>query len=153
KAGSTGKAFFHTDVCVVDDSGKPVEPGQAGEVLIRGRHLMKGYWNRPEATADALRGGWLHSGDIGTVDAEGSIYIQDRTTGMSISGGENVYPAEVENVILTCPGVRECAVIGQPSARWGESPLAVVVAALPGLTAQDVLEHTRGKLARYKQPR
>ena len=154
KAGSTGKAFFHTEVRVVDEDGKDVVAGATGEVIIRGRHIMKGYWNRPDATADALRDGWLYSGDLGTRDAEGFVYIQDRKKDMIISGGENVYPAEIENVILTCPGVRDVAVIGQPCAKWGESPLAVVVAAEPGgLTAADVIAHTQGKLARYKQPR
>jgi O-succinylbenzoate-CoA ligase len=154
KAGSTGKAFFHTEVRVVCDDGKDVPVGATGEVIIRGRHVMKGYWNRPDATADALRDGWLYSGDLGTIDEEGFVYIQDRKKDMIISGGENVYPAEIENILLTCPGVREVAVIGQPSAKWGESPLAVVVPSEPGrLTAHDVIAHTQGKLARYKQPR
>jgi acyl-CoA synthetase (AMP-forming)/AMP-acid ligase II len=154
KAGSTGKAFFHTEVRVVCDDGKDVPAGATGEVIIRGRHIMKGYWNRPDATAEALRDGWLYSGDLGTIDAEGFVYIQDRKKDMIISGGENVYPAEIENVILTCPGVSDVAVIGQPSAKWGESPLAVVVAKEPGrLGAADVIAHTQGKLARYKQPR
>jgi len=153
KAGSTGKAFFHTEVRVVDDQGRDVAPGEVGEVVIAGRHIMKGYWNRPEATAEAIRDGWLYSGDLATIDEEGFIYIQDRKKDMIISGGENVYPAEIENVILSHPGVSEVAVIGQPSEKWGESPLAVVVKADPSLTAQDVLDYTHGKLARFKQPR
>jgi O-succinylbenzoate-CoA ligase len=153
KAGSTGKAFFHTEVRVVDEQGRNVEPGATGEVIVSGPHIMKGYWNRPEATAETIRGGWLHTGDLATIDKEGFVYIQDRKKDMIISGGENVYPAEIENVILTCPGVREVAVIGQPSARWGESPCAVVVQADPGLTAERVVEWCQGKLARYKQPR
>jgi O-succinylbenzoate-CoA ligase len=153
KAGSTGRAFFHTDVRVVGDDGRDVAPGEVGEVLIRGAHLMKGYWNRPEATAETIRDGWLHSGDLATVDADGHVYIQDRKKDMIISGGENIYPAEVENVILSHPQVREVAVIGQPSPKWGESPLAVVVKADETLTEADVLAHCRGKLARFKQPR
>jgi O-succinylbenzoate-CoA ligase len=153
KAGSTGKAFFHTEVRVVDDQGHDVAPGDIGEVAISGRHIMKGYWNRPDATAETIRDGWLYSGDLATIDEDGFIYIQDRKKDMIISGGENVYPAEIENVILSHPGVSEVAVIGQPSAKWGESPLAVVVKSDPGLTAQDVLDHTQGKLARFKQPR
>ena len=107
----------------------------------------------PEATAEAIRDGWLYSGDMATVDKEGFVYIQDRKKDMIISGGENIYPAEIENVILSHPGVREVAVIGQPSAKWGESPLAVVVPSDEGLEAQAVLEYCNGKLARYKQPR
>ena len=94
---------------------------------MRGKHVMKGYWNRPEATAEAIRDGWLHTGDIATVDADGFVFINDRKKDMIISGGENIYPAEIENVILAHPKVREVAVIGQASAKWGESPLAVVV--------------------------
>jgi len=153
KAGSTGKPFVHTEVRVVDADGRDVAPGEPGEVLIRGPHIMKGYWNRPDATAEALKDGWLHSGDVATVDDEGFVYIQDRMKDMIISGGENVYPAEVENVILQHPGVADAAVIGQPSAKWGESGLAVVVRADPALTAEAVLAHCQGKLARFKQPR
>jgi O-succinylbenzoate-CoA ligase len=153
KAGSTGKAFFHTDVRVVNDRGIDVEPAEVGEVIIAGRHIMKGYWNRPEATAETVRDGWLYSGDLATIDKEGFIYIQDRKKDMIISGGENVYPAEIENVILAHPGVSEVAVIGQPSAKWGESPLAVVVKSDPNLTGEAVLDYCSGKLARFKQPR
>ena len=153
KAGSTGPAFLHTDVRVVDEDGADVEPGAIGEVIIRGAHVMKGYWNQPEATAETIRDGWLYSGDLASVDKEGFVYIQDRIKDMIISGGENIYPAEIENVILSHPGVREVAVIGQPSAKWGESPLAVVVPSDEGLEAQAVLEYCNGKLARYKQPR
>ena len=153
KAGSTGKPFVHTEVRVVDDQGKDVAPGEPGEVVIKGPHIMKEYWNRPDATAETLRDGWLHSGDIATVDDEGFVYIQDRKKDMIISGGENVYPAEVENAILAHPGVADVAVIGQPSAKWGESAFAVVVRGEEGLSAQDVLDHCQGKLARFKQPR
>jgi O-succinylbenzoate-CoA ligase len=153
KVGSTGKAFFHTEVRVVDEAGRDVEPGQPGEVLVRGRHVMKEYWNRPEATAETLRDGWLRTGDVATIDKDGCIYIQDRTKDMIISGGENVYPAEIENAILGHPQVAEVAVIGQPSERWGESPLAVVVKAEPELRAEDVLDWCRGKLARFKLPK
>jgi O-succinylbenzoate-CoA ligase len=153
KAGSTGKAFFHTDVRVVDDKREDVGPGEQGEVIIRGPHVMKEYWNRPEATADTIRDGWLHSGDVATVDKEGFVYIQDRIKDMVISGGENVYPAEIENVILGNPKVGEVAVIGQPSAKWGESAFAVVVRKDASLTEREVLDWCQGKLARFKQPR
>jgi O-succinylbenzoate-CoA ligase len=153
KAGSTGKPFMFTDVRIVDDAGHDVPPGTPGEVLVRGRHVMKGYWNRPEATAETIRDGWLHTGDVATVDAEGFVFINDRKKDMIISGGENIYPAEIENVILAHPKVREVAVIGQTSAKWGESPLAIVVKADPSLTDADVVEWTRGRLAGYKRPR
>ncbi len=153
KAGSTGKAFFHTEVRVVNDEGADVAPGEVGEVIIAGPHIMKGYWNNPDATAETVRDGWLHSGDLASVDKEGFVFIQDRKKDMIISGGENVYPAEIENVILSHPGVTECAVIGQPSARWGESPLAVVVKGDASLDAAGVLEYCDGKMARFKQPR
>jgi acyl-CoA synthetase (AMP-forming)/AMP-acid ligase II len=153
KPGSTGRPFFHTDVRVVGTDGADVRPGETGEVLIRGAHVMKEYWNRPEATAETIRDGWLHSGDLATVDDDGLIYIQDRKKDMIISGGENVYPAEIENVILSHPQVREVAVIGQASAKWGESPLAIVVKSDDALTESDVLAFCRGKLARFKLPK
>jgi acyl-CoA synthetase (AMP-forming)/AMP-acid ligase II len=154
KVGSTGPAFFHTDVRVVDEAGRDVEPGAVGEVLVRGAHIMTGYWNRPDATAETIRDGWLHTGDLATVDKEGFVFIQDRKKDMIITGGENVYPAEVEAVLARHPEVLECAVIGLPSARWGESAAAVVVAkAGASLDAAQVLDFCQGKLARYKQPR
>ncbi len=153
KAGSTGKPFFHTDVRVVDERGADVAPGIVGEVIVRGRHVMKGYWNRPEATAETIRDGWLHTGDLATIDADGFVYIADRKKDMIISGGENIYPAEIENVLLSCPGVRDAAVIGQASAKWGESPLAVIVRRDDALSESAVLAHCQGKLARYKQPK
>ena len=153
KAGSTGKAFVHTEVRVVDEEGRDVGVGEGGEVWIRGPHIMKEYWNRPDATSSTLVDGWLRSGDIATVDEEGFIYIQDRKKDMFISGGENVYPAEVENAILAHPGVGDVAVIGQPSAKWGESGFAIVVRSDASLTEVEVLDHCQGKLARFKQPK
>ena len=153
RAGSTGKAFFHTDVKVVDPEGHEVKPNETGEVLIRGPHIMKGYWNRPEATAETVIDGWLHSGDVAMVDDEGFVYIQDRIKDMIISGGENVYPAEIENVLSALPGLEEVAVIGLPSPKWGESPLAVVVKSDENLTDSDVLDFCKGKLAPFKLPK
>ena len=152
KAGSTGKAFVHTEVRVVNDEGADVGVGEGGEVWIRGPHIMKEYWNRSDATAATLVDGWLRSGDVATVDEEGFIYIQDRKKDMFISGGENVYPAEVENAILAHAGVGDVAVIGQSSAKWGESGFAIVVRADAALTESEVLEHCQGKLARFKIP-
>jgi acyl-CoA synthetase (AMP-forming)/AMP-acid ligase II len=154
KIGSTGPAFFHTDVRVVDERGDDVAPGEIGEVIVRGAHIMKGYWNRPEATAETIRDGWLHTGDLASVDKEGFVFIQDRKKDMIITGGENVYPAEVEAVLARHPDVLECAVIGMPSARWGESAAAVVVPkAGCSLAPADLIAFCEGKLARYKIPR
>ncbi len=151
-AGSTGKAFFHTDVKIVGEDGAEVAPNHPGEVLVRGPHIMAGYWNRPDATAEAIVDGWLRTGDIAVADEEGFVYIQDRVKDMIISGGENVYPAEIENVIVGVPGVKETAVIGIESPKWGESALAIVVKSDDSLTADAVLEACRAKLARFKQP-
>jgi acyl-CoA synthetase (AMP-forming)/AMP-acid ligase II len=150
RAGSTGRAFFHTDVRVVDDDGHDAKTGEPGEVLVRGPHIMLGYWNRPDATAEAIRDGWLHTGDIATMDADGFITIMDRVKDMLISGGENVYPAEIENIVLSHPKVADVGVIGIPSAKWGESPMAVVVRNDESLTAEEVMEWCKGKLAPFK---
>lgn len=154
RPGSTGRAFFHTEVRVVGEEGQDVAPGEVGEVWIRGAHVMKEYWNQPEATAEAVRDGWLLSGDLARVDEDGFIYICDRKKDMILSGGENIYPAEVESVLTAHPGIIEAAVIGQASKTWGESQLAIVVVA-PGeeLSEGDVIEHCRSRLAGYKVPR
>jgi O-succinylbenzoate-CoA ligase len=154
KAGSTGPAFFHTDVRVVDPNGDDVAPGEVGEVIIRGAHVMREYWNRPDATAETIRDGWLHSGDLATVDKEGFVYIRDRKKDMIISGAENIYPAEIENVLAGHPKLLESAVIGVPSQRWGESPAAIVVPkAGETVTPAEVIDFCRGKLASYKVPK
>ena len=150
---STGKAFFHTDVRIVDEHGNTCPPGVAGEVVIRGPHVMREYWNRPEATAETLRDGWLYTGDVAVMDAEGYVSIQDRIKDMIISGGENVYPAEIEGILMTHPGIVEAAVIGQASETWGESPMAVVVRKDASVTEADVIEFCRGRLAGYKRPK
>ncbi len=152
KPASTGRAFFHTDIRVVNEAGEDCAPDEAGEVLVRGRHIMREYWNRPDATAETIRDGWLHTGDVAIMDEEGFVSIQDRIKDMIISGGENVYPAEIESVLMSHPDISEAAVIGIPSERWGESPLAIVVRTSDALSEADVLNFCHGKLARYKQP-
>lgn len=153
KPESTGRAFFHTEVRIVDEAGQDCPPGVAGEVWVKGKHNMREYWNRPDATAETLvEGGWLRTGDVATMDSEGFVSIQDRIKDMIISGGENVYPAEIEGVLASHPGIVEAAVIGQQSERWGESPLAIVVKSDEALTESDVLSFCQGKLARFKQP-
>ena len=153
KIGSAGKAFFHTSIRVVDEDGNDVAPGVPGEVLVSGAHVMKGYWNNPEATAESIRDGWFYTGDIALQDEDGFITIHDRVKDMIISGGENVYPAELENVITAHPGVADVAVIGQPSERWGESPLAGVVRKDENVSEDNILQFCDGKLARFKQPK
>ena len=153
RIGSTGKAFFHTDVKIVDANGQPCAPDVPGEVILRGDHVMKEYWNRPEATAETIVDGWLHTGDVARMDAEGFVYIEDRVKDMIISGGENVYPAEIEKVLQTHDGISEAAVIGQPSETWGESPFAIVVRKEESLTEADVLAFCNGRMARFKQPK
>jgi O-succinylbenzoate-CoA ligase len=153
KAGSTGPAFFHTDVRVVDANGAEVAPGEIGEVIIRGSHVMKEYWNQPEATAQTIRDGWLYTGDLATIDEDDFVTIQDRKKDMIISGGENIYPAEIENVLAAHPQLAESAVIGLPSEKWGETPAAIVVVAGDEVpTSGEVIDFCREKLAGYKVP-
>jgi acyl-CoA synthetase (AMP-forming)/AMP-acid ligase II len=154
KIGSTGKAFFHTNVKVVDGNGDICPPGEQGEVWMSGKHIMIEYWNNPGATRESItEDGWFRTGDVASVDEEGFIYIHDRIKDMIISGGENVYPAEIENVILSHPQVSEVAVIGQASDKWGESPFAVVVKKTDQLQEADVLKFCDGKLAKFKLPK
>ncbi|MGI9415048.1 MAG: long-chain-fatty-acid--CoA ligase, partial [Hyphomicrobiales bacterium] len=152
-AGSAGRGYLMTDVRVVDADGNDVAPGEPGEVLLRGDHNMLGYWNRPEATAETLRDGWLHTGDVAIRDQDGFVTIHDRIKDVVISGGENVYPAEVENVLLQHPDVADVAVIGQQSAAWGECTFAVVVRRNDAVQEADILAFCDGKMARFKVPK
>ena len=150
--GSMGRVGLHTQVRVVDPSGADAGPGVPGEVLVRGEHVAGGYWNDQEGTARAFAGGWFRSGDIAEHDAEGRFWFKDRIKNVIISGGENIYPAEVERVLRELEGIRECQVIGRPDARWGMVPVAAVVADA-GLSREAVLAHFEGRLARFKHPR
>lgn len=155
KVGSCGRPQMHTEIKIVDGDGNTIPMGseQAGELLVGGRHMMKGYWNNPEATAETLRDGWLHTGDICTWDSEGFVTICDRMKDMIISGGENIYPAELENVLAACPQVQEAAVIGVASEKWGETPLAIVVpAAGASPTPESLRAYCKANLAGYKVP-
>ncbi|HEX9712024.1 MAG TPA: long-chain fatty acid--CoA ligase [Actinomycetota bacterium] len=153
KAGAAGRPYFFTDVRVVDEADEPVPPGGAGEVIVRGPSVMKGYWRRPEETARALRGGWLRTGDVGRIDADGYVFIVDRVKDMFISGGENVYPAEVEGVLHGHPDVAEAAVIGVPDERWGEVGRAIVVLRSGATTTEAALKtFCAEQLARFKVP-
>ncbi|UZG59745.1 class I adenylate-forming enzyme family protein [Rhodococcus opacus] len=150
---SAGRPVVGTALRVAGQDGSDVPAGSVGEVLVRGPQLMSGYWALEDATRTALGDGWLRTGDAGYLDSEGFLYISDRVKDIIISGGENIYPREVEEVLFTVEGVADVAVIGVPSERWGESPIAFVVPR-PGadLTEHDVLEHCRADLARFKCP-
>jgi fatty-acyl-CoA synthase len=155
KLGSAGTPCFFTDVRVIRPDGTQVAPGETGEVIIQGPNVMAGYWRLPEATTDAFYDdGWLRSGDAATVDDEGFVYIVDRIKDMIISGGENIYPAEVEQVLYQHPSIADCAVIGVPDQRWGEVGRAVVaLRAGATATADDILAFLSGRLAKYKIPK
>ena len=154
KVGSTGKAAARCALRIVDGSGTDVAPGASGEILVRGDNVMIGYWNAPQATAAALVDGWFHSGDMGHQDQEGYLYVDGRSKDMIISGGENIYPAEIENLLIESPDIAEASVIGRPDARWGEIVVAVVVPKADGvLTGEQVLKLLDGRIARYKHPK
>jgi long-chain acyl-CoA synthetase len=154
RLASVGVAQTGMEVCVADAEDRPLPPGEAGEVLVRGPAVMRGYWRNAEATEATLRNGWLHTGDVGALDADGFLTLLDRSKDLIISGGSNVYPREVEEVLLTHPGVQEVSVIGRPHPEWGEEIVAVVVrAAGATVVAEELdrlcLEH----IARFKRPR
>lgn len=153
KAGSAGRPVLHGELKIVDDEGNAVKPGEMGELWVKGPNITPGYWNRPEANKTSFTNGWLHTGDAARQDADGFYYIVDRTKDMYISGGENVYPAEVEDTLYQIPQIAEAAVIGQPDGTWGETGLAIVVKK-PGadLTETQVIAHCRERLARFKCP-
>lgn len=154
KPGAVGFPLLHIDVQVVREDGSECDAGEPGELIIRGPHVCAGYWNKPEETAAAIRDGWLHTGDIAIRDAEGYYTIKGRLKDMIISGGENVYPAEVESVMHDHPAVASAALIGVPHEKWGEVGLAVVVVAEgQTLTAEGLIDYLRERLARYKVPK
>ncbi|MDT0482678.1 MULTISPECIES: acyl-CoA synthetase [Streptomyces] len=154
KAGSAGVPHFFSDVRVVRPDLAPVDVGETGEVVLRGPHVMPGYWGLPEETAASFADGWFRSGDAARVDEDGYVFIVDRIKDMIISGGENIYPAEIEDLLLGHPDIAECAVIGVPDDKWGEVPRAVVVpreGASPD--PDEVLASLAGRLAKYKIPK
>jgi acyl-CoA synthetase (AMP-forming)/AMP-acid ligase II len=151
---SCGRPMFGCEMRAVDPMGEQVAPGEIGEIVYRGSGLMAGYWRKPDDTAAAVRDGWFHSGDAGSIDEDGFIYIRDRIKDMIVSGGENIYPAELEGVLGGHPDVADVAVIGVPDDRWGEAVKALVVRR-PGasLTGEELIEWSRSRLAGYKRPR
>jgi len=154
KAGSCGLPMFHTEVRVVREDGTEVGPEELGEVLLYSGNVMKGYLNKPEATAEAIVDGWLHTGDVAKKDADGFLYIMDRKKDMIISGGENIYPAEIEDVIFKHPQVADVGVIGYPDVKWGEAVKAVVVKK-PGaaLTEAELIAWCKERIGKFKIPR
>ena len=154
RLSSAGKPAMGVEVMIVGDDGKEVAPGETGEILIRADKLMKGYWKMPEETAEAFRDGWFHTRDMGMMDEDGFIYLMDRKSDMIISGGFNIYPREVEDVLMAHPGVAEAAVIGVPDDLWGESVKAMVVPKEGvELTGEEIVRHCKENLAGYKKPR
>ena len=151
---SAGKAIMSVDMQVVDIHDRPVPPGELGEIVIRGKCVMMGYWKNPELTASALRGGWYHTGDMGYMDPEGYIFLMDRKADMIVTGGENVYPKEIEEVLYRHPAVAMAAVVSAPDERWGERVQAVVVLR-PGQQAseQELIAYCKKRLAGYKCPK
>ena len=151
---SAGRAVLFAEIGVVDAQDRLLPAGEPGEIVARGPNVMLGYWNRPELTAEALRGGWMHTGDIGYIDEDGYLFVIDRLKDMIISGGENVYSLEVENALAAHPAVSQCAVFGRPHEHWGEAVHAVVTLK-PGAQAgeRELIDHCRTILAHYKCPR
>ena len=153
KMGSVGRPVIHGDVKIINKHGKQVRPGDSGEIIVRGPIVMNGYWNRPEETDRAIRDGWLHTGDLARVDEEGFAYIVDRKKDMFISGGENVYPAEVEKIMLGHPKIADVAVVGVDDEKWGEAGKAFVVPkAGVQIEAGEIFDFLKDRLAKYKIP-
>ncbi|MCY1424390.1 Long-chain-fatty-acid--CoA ligase [compost metagenome] len=151
---SVGRGGFGVNVKIVDEEGREVPRGTVGEIIVRGPNIMQGYWNKPEETASALRDGWLFTGDGAYMDEQGYLFIVDRLKDMIVSGGENVYSAEVENAISSHPAVAQCAAIGIPSDKWGESVHAVIVLKPEHSASEEqIVAHCRERIAGYKCPR
>jgi acyl-CoA synthetase (AMP-forming)/AMP-acid ligase II len=154
KIGSVGKPVMHLAVRVVDDDGNDVETNQPGEIVLRGPKVFKGYWRDEEATARAIRKGWFHTGDVGRIDEDGYLYVEDRKKDMILSGGENIASPEVERALYEHSAVREAAVVGVPDPRWGEVPKAFVVLKEDvSVGAEELIEFCRARLARFKVPK
>ncbi len=151
-AGSIGRAGLETGIRIADSEGREVADGTAGEILVKGGNVASGYWRDEDLSATAFRDGWFYSGDVGLRDENGLYWFKDRIKNVIISGGENIYPAELERILRNHPGIAEAAVAGRADARWGRVPVAVVVKADPALTEADVLGAFSGQIARYKHP-
>jgi long-chain acyl-CoA synthetase len=150
RLGSAGRAFSCLEVAVVDGDDRPLPAGETGEIICRGIPVMPGYWRDEAASARALRNGWLHTGDVGAFDAQGYLTLKDRSKDLIISGGSNIYPREVEEVLLQHPRLREVSVIGRPDAEWGEVVVAYVVGEAPEAELDALC---LSKIARFKRPK
>ena len=154
RLASVGSAQLAVEVLVADEDDRPLPAGAVGEVLVRGDSVMAGYWQDPEASARTLRGGWLHTGDLGVMDEDGFLSLRDRSKDLIISGGSNIYPREIEEVLLQHPGVAEVAVVGRPDPEWGELAVAFVVRAEGrGVAAPELDAHCLAQIARFKRPK
>jgi long-chain acyl-CoA synthetase len=154
RLGSLGRPIDGVDVRIVDEKGQDCPPGVVGEIIGRGDNIMKGYWNLPEETEKTLKGGWLYTGDLGYWDEYGYIYMADRKKDMIISGGENIYPREVEDVIREIKGVIDVAVIGVPDEKWGEAVTAIVMKEPAcNVSGEDIIQHCAKNIASYKKPK
>ena len=154
RLASCGVTRAGVDVRVVDRSGQPVAAGESGEIITRSDCVMRGYWNNPSATAEALEDGWLHTGDIGSLDELGYLTLRDRSKDMIISGGHNIYPREIEEVLLRHERVLECSVVGRSDPEWGEVPVAFVVCDARARATAEMLDALcLRRIARFKRPR
>ena len=151
---SAGIPRTDVEVKVFDEDDNELRPGEMGEIVVRGEVVMKGYWKNEEATEETLRGGWLHTGDLGKMDERGYVYLLDRSKDMVISGGENIYPREIEEVIVRHPAVYEVAVIGVPDDKWGEA-LKAIISLKTGMKAseEEIIDFCKQNLASYKKPK
>jgi acyl-CoA synthetase (AMP-forming)/AMP-acid ligase II len=153
KLGSVGRPCLYLQLDIWDEQGRSLPPGERGEVVLRGPKVFKGYWRDPGATSTAFAGGWFHTGDVGTKDGDGYLYIVDRLKDMIVSGGENIAGSEVERVLYEHESVVEAAVVGRPDDRWGEVPVAYVVSRSATTTPDELIEHCRPQLASFKVPK
>jgi fatty-acyl-CoA synthase len=154
KMGSVGVPVFHGEVKVINKRGETIKPGEIGEIVVAGQIIMSGYWGKPELTKETIKDGRLHTGDLATIDEEGFFYLVDRERDMFISGGENVYPAEIEKVYLENPKIMNVAAVGVPDDKWGEvGMLFIVLKEGETMSEEEALTFCDGKLARYKMPK
>ncbi len=153
RVGSTGKCAVHCDMRIVDEEGNDKQVGEAGEILIKGPNVLTAYWNNAEATAEALKDGWFYTGDIGHVDEEGYLFVDDRKKDMIISGGENIYPAALENILAESNDLLEASVVGRDDDKWGEVPVVVAVRKSEEVKEDDVKALFKGKIAKFQHPK
>ncbi|MBI4764932.1 MAG: AMP-binding protein [Deltaproteobacteria bacterium] len=151
---SAGREMICARVRVVDENDREVKPGEIGEIVVRGKHVMMGYWKNPELTKETLRNGWYHTGDMGYMDEARYLFLMDRKADMIVTGGENVYPKETEDVLYQHPAVLECAVVSAPDVKWGERvQAAVVLKPDMAVTEEELIDHCKKHLAGYKCPK